>query len=166
MRRSTKWGAGAAVLAAGAVLLRPGTHAHRVARQQLHLAGRKARYAGGKLQGEVYRARGRQPDPNVADDVLADRVRSSLGGLEKRLDLPRVHVMVQEHVVSLHGSVGTRDDADAIVRTVASVSGVGGVDSHLHVGLSSGDCRPSEGRGRTASTEDTGDTSSPGGANR
>lgn len=147
MRRVVFWSAGALVLAAGAVALRPGTRAHRIARRRLHTANRKARYVGGKLHGTAYHARGSHPDPDVADDVLADRIRSSLGGLEKRLDLPRVHVMVQEHVATLHGSVGTQADADAIEAAVLAVSGVVGVDSHLHVGLTAGDCRPSAGRG-------------------
>lgn len=156
MRRAVLWSAGALALAAGVVWLRPGTPANRAARRRLHSANRTAKYVGGQLHGAAYRARGGHPDPHVPDDVLADRVRSSLGTLEKRLDLPRVHVMVQKHVVSLHGSVGTRADADAIEQAVGAVSGVMGVDSHLHVGLTAGDCRPSRGRGVSADVEGMG----------
>ncbi len=87
-----------------------------------------------------------EPDPNVSDLVLADRVRSELGPLEKRLDLPHVQVMVENHVVLLHGVVGTTDDAAAVEAAVLAVSGVRGVTSHLHVGLGDTDSRPSEGR--------------------
>jgi hypothetical protein len=52
------------------------------------------RYRSGQWMGVSYRLRGRRPDPNVSDDILADRIRSSIGGLEARLDVPRVHVTV------------------------------------------------------------------------
>jgi uncharacterized protein (DUF2267 family) len=87
------------------------------------------------------------PDPNVDDLTLGDRVRSSLGPLEKRLDLPHVHVLVEDHVVLLHGEVVNDSDAEAIEEAVLSVSGVRGIESYLHVGLVSGDTRPSEGAG-------------------
>jgi uncharacterized protein (DUF2267 family) len=81
----------------------------------------------------------------VSDDVLADRVRSQLGPLEKRLDLPRVHVMVTDHLVYLHGSVDTDEHRQEIEYAAMDVSGVQGLASHLHVGLAQNDTRPSEG---------------------
>jgi uncharacterized protein (DUF2267 family) len=95
--------------------------------------------------GVSYRLRGRRPDPDVSDDVLADRIRSSIGGLEARLDVPRVHVTVYDGTAALHGEVGTATDAAEIEHAVAAVSGVVGVESFLHVGLLPGDTRPSEG---------------------
>jgi hypothetical protein len=92
------------------------------------------------------RIAGRQPEPRVGDDVLADRIRSSLGPLRKRLDVPHVHVTVERHVVLLHGEVGTEADATAIERAVRQVSGVRGIESYLHIGLLDSDTRPSEGR--------------------
>jgi uncharacterized protein (DUF2267 family) len=86
------------------------------------------------------------PDPRVDDRTLADRVRSALGPLEKRLDLPHVHVMADDHIVLLHGEVSTGEDAEAVEDAVARVSGVQGVESYLHVGLLSSDTRPSDGR--------------------
>ena len=100
----------------------------------------------GHARGWRYRLAGRHPDLDVADDVLADRVRSELGPLEKRLDLPHVHVMVEDHVALLHGEVATLHDAEKLERAVEAVPGVAGVESHLHVGLLRGDTRPSTGR--------------------
>lgn len=146
MRPTVKRAAGGAALAGGLLMLRPGTHANKVLRHRLDVAGRRLRHLGGRLHGVSYRLRGGHPDPGVVDEVLADRIRSSLGTLEKRLDIPHVHVMVEDHVALLHGSVSTPSEADEIEQAVAGVSGVRGVESYLHVGLGAGDTRPSEGR--------------------
>ena len=146
MRMASKLVAGGLVLAGGAVLLRPDTRANKVARHQLDRAASRARYLGGRLQGLRYRLRGGHPDPDVIDNVLADRIRSSIGGLEKRLDVPHIHVMVEGHVALLHGEVTSEEDALQLERAVAAVPGVVDVESYLHVGLTSGDTRPSEGR--------------------
>lgn len=146
MRTATKRAAGILAMAAGgALVLRPGTSANRLARRRIHEMGRRSRYLEGRAHGLGYQLRGRHPDPDVIDTVLADRVRSSLGSLEKTLDLPRIHVMVEDHVVLLHGEVATPDEAAAIERAVAKVSGVVGVESYLHVGLGKGATRPSVG---------------------
>ena len=108
-------------------------------------AGRRARYLGGRWKGIRYRLAGRRPDPWADDDVLADRVRSELGPLEKQLDVPRVHVQVHDHHASLHGDVPTWEAADRLVTAVLHVSGIHGVESYLHVGLTPSDTRPSEG---------------------
>lgn len=86
------------------------------------------------------------PDPRVDDRTLADRVRSTLGPLEKRLDLPHLHVMVEEHIAFLHGEVATSEEAETLEDAAGRVSGVEGVESYLHVGLLPGDTRPSQGR--------------------
>ena len=130
----------------GGLVLRPGTRANKAARHQLDGLARLLWNLGGHVQGVSYRLRGGRSDPDVSDLVLADRVRSSLGSLEKRLDLPRVHVMVEDHVALLHGAVGTEEDADTIERSVEALSGVAGVESYLHVGLGLGDTRPSAGK--------------------
>jgi len=123
----------------------PDTPVGRAARRLAHRLTRDVRYAVGAAPGVVYRLAGRRPDPDVDDDVLADRIRSSLGPLEKRLDLPRVHIMVDQHVVIVHGEVPDERDARAIEHAIMGVSGVLGVESHLHPGLASGDTRPSAG---------------------
>jgi uncharacterized protein (DUF2267 family) len=135
-----------ATLAGGAVLLRPGTHLNHLARRELVRTARRLRYLEGRIEGVSYRLGGRHPDPDVVDNVLADRVRSSLGRIEHQLDLPHLHVMVERHVVLLHGEVDSEDQAEQLERAVAAVSGVSGVVSYLHVGLTPGDTRPSEGK--------------------
>jgi uncharacterized protein (DUF2267 family)/osmotically-inducible protein OsmY len=146
MRTTARRAAGTVALAGGAVLLRPGTRANKWMRRRIEAANRRLRHVSGRLKGVSYRLRGRRPDPDVIDNVLADRIRSSLGGLEKQLDLPHVHVMVEDHVALLHGEVSSDVDADQLEKSVAAVSGVVGVESYLHVGLAGGDTRPSEGR--------------------
>ncbi len=146
MRILAKCVLGGVVVIGGAVLLRPGGRANKAVCHRTDAAGKQLRYLGGQLRGVGYRLRGRHPAPDVVDNVLADRIRSELGGLEKHLDLPHVHVMVHDHVAMLHGEVGGQADADRIERAVESVSGVAGVESYLHVGLGRGDSRPSAGR--------------------
>jgi uncharacterized protein (DUF2267 family) len=113
---------------------------------------RDIRYAVASAPGVLYRLAGRHPDPDVSDDVLADRIRSTIGPLEQRLDIPRIHVMVEDHVALLHGEVKNAFDAYRIEVAVLEVSGVDGVESHLHVGLIAGDTRPSEGRAHPAAS--------------
>jgi uncharacterized protein (DUF2267 family) len=86
------------------------------------------------------------PDPNVDGLTLADRIRSTIGPLERTLDVPHIHVIVEGHVALLHGEVASADHAVALERAVCRVPGVRGVESHLHVGLLRGDTRPSHGR--------------------
>jgi hypothetical protein len=136
---------GGLALVGGAVALRPGTAANRAVHHGIRATGRRLRYVGGQLRGAAYRLSGGHPDPHVSDDVLADRIRSSLGTLEKRLDLPHIHVMVEDHVALLHGDVATDADVHELVSAVRRISGVSRVDSRLHVGLTPGDTRPSEG---------------------
>ncbi len=146
MRTATKTAAGGLALAGGIILLRSGVRTPRQARHQVDVAARHLRHLGGRLHGVSYKMRGGHPDPDVGDTVLADRVRSTLGPLERRLDVPRVHVMVEDHVVLLHGCVGTHAEAAEIEQATAEVSGVSGVESYLHVGLAPNDTRPSAGR--------------------
>ena len=146
MRTLTKTALGGLVLTGGIALLRPGARTPRQARHQVDVVARRVRHLGGRLRGVSYRMRGGHPDPDVDDSVLADRVRSTLGPLERRLDVPRVHVMAENHVVLLHGSVGTHAEAAEIEAAASAVAGVAGVESYLHVGLSANDTRPSAGR--------------------
>lgn len=104
--------------------------------------------SGGRLRGTLYRVSGHRPEPDVDDLTLADRVRSTLGPVEERLDLPHVHVMVEDHVALLHGDVEWPHEAATLVEATRHVSGIRDVESHLHVGLLASDMRPSEGRRR------------------
>lgn len=110
---------------------------------------RRAHDLRNRWKGMRYRLAGRRPDPWVGDEILADRVRSTLGPLEKVLDVPRVHVEVHDHVASLHGEVGEQSDANELVRATNRISGIFGIESFLHVGLRP-DARPSEGRSHPA----------------
>ncbi len=116
-----------------------GTHARRA-------LVREGRHLHGVWAGTRYRLLRHRPDPLVGDDVLADRVRSTLGMVEKRLDVPRAHVMVTNHVVSLHGEVGTIGEGLTLALAAGAVPGVLGVDCRLHVGLPGGRGRPSRDR--------------------
>lgn len=117
----------------------------RISRRLAREVSRWARYQSGLLKGFRYRFSGHSPDPTVDDGVLADRVRSVLGPLEHRLDVPRVHVQVQGHEVLLHGAVTSTKQLEAIIRAVREVPGVQQVQPHVHIGLARGDSRPSEG---------------------
>jgi osmotically-inducible protein OsmY len=131
---------------AAGVVLRPGSEAHRNLRRGVGRLSRRLRYRRGQAEGMVYRLRGGRPDPFVSDDVLADRVRSELGPLEAELDIPRLHVMAENHVILLHGEVARPEQIDLVEEAVAAVSGVAALRSHLSVGLLPSDTRPSTGR--------------------
>lgn len=129
-----------------AALLRPDSSLGRALRRARHRATQRIRYVRGAAQGARYRLGGGRPDPNASDDVLTQRVRSALGPLEKRRDLPHVHVMVEDGVALLHGELPTEDDVNAIELRAMEVSGIRSLVSFLHVGLASGTTRPSAGR--------------------
>jgi len=146
MRRPTKRTVGGLAVVGGVVMLRLGTRANKAVRHQLDALGRQLRNQAGQLRGTSYRLRGQRPDPDVSDDILADRIRSSIGPVEKRLDLPHVNVLVEDHVALLHGVVGTAEEAHQLETAVAAVSGVRDIESYLHVGIGPGDSRPSAGK--------------------
>lgn len=83
-----------------------------------------------RARGMAYRLLRRHPDPNVPDDVLADRIRSSVGPMEKALKIPRVNITVEHGVAILHG-VASSADAEKLEKAVRRVSGVKDVTSHL-----------------------------------
>jgi uncharacterized protein (DUF2267 family) len=117
----------------------------RLRRGTRRLAGR-LRYLRGVAQGVCYRVARRHPSRAVDDGVLADRVRSMLGPVERWLDLPRLHVSVDRHVVHLHGEVDSGLVAAVLVGVVRGIPGVAAVESHLHIGLLPSDTRPHQGR--------------------
>lgn len=113
-------------------------------------ARRWERPTAGRLKGWAqrmdYLLNDGHPDANVPDLVLADRIRSTIGPLEKQLDLPHIHVMVNDRTALLHGDVATIGEAARLEDAVGRVAGVSGVESFLHIGLLASDTRPSEGR--------------------
>jgi len=146
--RLTKQVVKAAAMAAGVIGLVaatvPESGMGRVVRAVGRRLDRDIRYLASSVPGIAYRLEGRRPDPDVSDDILADRIRSTIGPVEKALDVPRVHVIVEDHVAILHGDVPDLSDAHAIEHAIMGVSGVRGVESHLHTALIEGDTRPSE----------------------
>jgi uncharacterized protein (DUF2267 family) len=149
MRKSTVVIVSAGAVAAATVLLlltgKRRSRVRRLLRQVGHRRVRAVRHLVGRWQGVRYRLKRRSPDPGVGDLVLADRIRSTIGPLERRLDVPRVHVMVKDHVALLHGEVDSPDQIDVIEHAVCKVSGVRSVESYLRIGLAPGDTRPSAG---------------------
>jgi uncharacterized protein (DUF2267 family) len=144
MKRRTIGMTLAAVAVGGAAVAR--AQSQHTLERVVNEVRRRARTLPGLWQGARYRIARRHPQADVGDDVLADRVRSSIGPLEKQLDLPRVHVIVRDAIAILHGDVGTEDERDAVEAGVLAIYGVRGVESYLHVGLAPGDTRPSRGK--------------------
>ena len=145
MRRATRlaWIAAAGGMAGIAAARLTGPRAaHRVT----HRIGSELGHRSGQARGVAYRLTGRHPADDAGDLILADRVRSSLGPLEKSLDLPRLHVMVGDGVALLHGEVASEEDLVCIEAAVRGVAGITGVRSCLHMGLIPADTRPSVGR--------------------
>lgn len=137
--------AGASIVG-GVVTATRDTGFGRAARRLVAEVDRRTRSVQSAWPGIRYRATGQHPATDVSDDVLADRVRSVLGRVERRLDLPKARVSVDDGVVTLHGAVGSDVDAHELEYTAHRVPGVRGVASYLHVGLGASDTRPSEGR--------------------
>ena len=138
---------GAAALAAVATLLLAATaRGRRLARHLARRVAGKARHLAGRARGIRHRLVHGGPSEDVSDAVLAQRIRSSLGPVEKRLDLPRLHVSVCNRNVVLHGVAATPREAQQLEDAVRAVPGVRGVESRLHLGLIPADTRPSEGR--------------------
>lgn len=130
-----------------ALLLSVTARGRRQLRRAAHRAVGRARYLAGHVRGVRYRLVHGGPPENVSDAVLVQRIRSKLGPLEKRLDVPHLHVSSYDRNVSLHGVVATADDAQRLEDTVRAISGVRGCVSHVRVGLGPGDSRPSQDRG-------------------
>ena len=118
----------------------------RVVRRWNRARRRRQLRGQGVARGRLYRRLGLRPVADVDDNTLADRVRSTLGPIEKRLDLPRIHVSVTAGVATLHGDVTDRDDARRLELATAATPGVRAVCSQLHEGLLPSDSRPSQGR--------------------
>jgi osmotically-inducible protein OsmY len=144
MSRLTKVVVAAAgvVVAAGITVLERTPRGRRLSRRMAHQVARLARYESGRLEGLRYHLAGRSPDPTVTDALLADRVRSSLGPLEHRLEIPRVHVTACGHDVMLHGEVDSPWHADEVGEAVSKMPGVARVESRLRVGPLRAENRP------------------------
>ena len=121
----------------------------RVTRAGRRKVERRLHGIPGRLRGLDYKLRRRHPDEHASDLVLTDRIRSSIGPVQKELDLPHIHVMVNDGVAMLHGEVVSQHDTERLVKEIEQVAGVLGVESFLHVGLLGSDTKPSTGRAQT-----------------
>lgn len=84
-----------------------------------------------QAKGLAYRAMRRHPSTTVDDSVLADRIRSTIGPLEKQLHNSRINVTVENGIAILHGDIDSREAATQIEEAVRGVAGVRDIRSHL-----------------------------------
>ena len=84
-----------------------------------------------QARGLTYRAMRRHPSTTVDDSVLADRIRSTIGPLEKQLHNSRINVTVENGVAILHGDIDSPEAATRIEEAVRGVAGVRDIRSHL-----------------------------------
>lgn len=122
---------GAGVIGA-AVAATPERGAGRWLRRATSRLASDARYMAAAVPGFTYRITGAHPDPDVGDDVIAERVRARLGLITTHLGIPPMRVQSVEHVVILEGAVQRRRDAEHLERAAMAVRGVHGVESHIH----------------------------------
>jgi osmotically-inducible protein OsmY len=136
---------GAAVGAATAYFLDPDNGARRrhlardrglaTGRDVAREAERKARYAGGVVEGAVAKATpGTGGDAEELNDpALASKVESEIF---RAPDAPKdkVDVNVENHVVYLRGRLDSGDQAKALVEAARQVDGVRDVESLIDVG--------------------------------
>lgn len=84
-----------------------------------------------QAKGLAYRVVRRHPSTTVDDSVLADRIRSTIGPLEKHLHISRINVTVEHGIAILHGDVQSPEAARKVEDAVRGVAGVHGIRSHL-----------------------------------
>jgi osmotically-inducible protein OsmY len=123
MRKRT-WAAGASVAAISGWLVTRSKSLSKNASPYLHRTAHKAK-------GLAYRVTRRHPSTTVDDSVLADRIRSTIGPLEKQLHISRINVTVENGIAILHGDIESPDLAEQIEEAVRGVAGVRDIRSHL-----------------------------------
>ena len=122
--RKRAWAAGALVAAISGWLATRSKSLTKNASPYLHRSVDQAR-------GLAYRAMRRHPSSTVDDSVLADRIRSTIGPLEKQLHNSRINVTVENGIAILHGDIESREAATRIEEAVRGVAGVRDIRSHL-----------------------------------
>jgi len=118
------WAAGASVAAIGGWLGTRSKSLSKSASPYLHRTVNGAK-------GLAYRAMRRHPSTDVDDSVLADRIRSAIGPLEKPLQSARINVTVENGIAILHGDIESREAATQIEEAVRGIAGVRDVRSNL-----------------------------------
>jgi hypothetical protein len=122
--RKRAWAAGASLAAISGWLATRSKPLTKNASPYLHRAVHQAK-------GLAYRAMRRHPSTAVDDSVLADRIRSTIGPLEKQLHNSRINVTVENGIAILHGDIDSREAATRIEEAVRGVAGVRDTRSHL-----------------------------------
>jgi len=122
--RKRAWAAGASAAAVGGWLATRSKSLTKNARPNLHRTLHQAK-------GLAYRAMRRHPSTTVDDSVLADRIRSTIGPLEKQLHNSRINVTVENGIAILHGDIESSEAASQIEEAVRAVAGVRDIRSHL-----------------------------------
>lgn len=122
--RKRAWAAVASVAAIGGWLVTRSKSLSKSASPYLHRTVNQAK-------GLAYRATRRHPSTTVDDSVLADRIRSTIGPLEKQLHNSRINVTVENGTAILHGDIESTEAAIQIEEAVRGVAGVRGINSHL-----------------------------------
>jgi osmotically-inducible protein OsmY len=122
--RKRAWAAGVSVAAISGWLATRSKSLTRNASPYLRRTAHQAR-------GLAYRVIRRHPSMTVDDSVLADRIRSTIGPLEKQLHVARINLTVENGVAILHGDIESLDAATQIEEAVRGVAGVRDIRSHL-----------------------------------
>jgi osmotically-inducible protein OsmY len=118
-------------LAAGASVVGVGAWLATRSKSLTKNTDRNLRRALNQSKGLAYRALRRHPSTAVDDSVLADRIRSTIGLLEKQLHNSRINVTVEDGVAILHGDMESREAASRVEEAVRAVAGVRDIRSHL-----------------------------------
>ena len=104
-----------AMLGAGmigaAVAASPDRGIGRWLRRAVRRIGNDARYVAAAVPGFTYRITGEHPDPDVSDEVIAERVRARLGVITAHLGVPPVRVHLLARVALLEGALPRERDA-------------------------------------------------------
>jgi len=122
--RKSAWVAGSPAAAIGGWLATRSKSLTKHAGPYLHRTVNQAK-------GLTYRAVRRHPSTTVDDSVLADRIRSTIGPLEKQLHSSRINVTVEHGIAILHGDIESPQAAIQIEDAVRGIAGVHGIRSHL-----------------------------------
>jgi len=122
--RKRAWAAAASVAAISGWLATRSKSLTKNASPYLHRTVHQAK-------GLAYRTTRRHPSTTVDDSILADRIRSTIGPLEKRLHNSRINVTVENGIAILHGDIDSREAATRIEEAVRGVAGVRDTRSHL-----------------------------------
>jgi osmotically-inducible protein OsmY len=118
------WVAGASLAAIGGWLATRSKSLTKNASPYLHRTVHQAK-------GVAYRAMRRHPSTTVDDSVLADRIRSTIGPLEKQLHNSRINVTVENGIAILHGDIESHEAATQIEDAVRGIAGVRDIRSRL-----------------------------------